>query len=1115
MKKVWKKATVLMLCGTILTTSVVYNYQTEDKNAKTANHVAKNDEKENKGQKSKWKSKTKSDDEVKLLNANVSYNVDSDGDGMTDVFETLNNMNPNVADSDGNGISDGKDTYTITYTSQDEMTEDEAYLPSVEMTATGEQLQTLAIGAVDDNPLLCDKIPGYIGHAYNFTMDGEFEQATLKFEVDDSVDMKKEPTVYYYNEETQELEELKTTVKGHMVSAVTTHFSKYILVYKQDFDNFKTIDSNGNDYLDLLCNNKLLLGISMIVSSNISFEIPDERPIKQYGDITTKYDSSYLDSIESFYEKYKGVEWRGNIIGSYRDLYCSFKRVITDKTGQKYEDTVNMENLYGTGYYRFKYNETKSDSANWDVCLRQLHNSNRRLEDMYEIDTSKYQQLKFNEMYLTSKNNMQNLNAGISDLLEMKKKYTSTNVPLCGAIVYVIGEVHDSEYDLQRIFKIGQDNNMSVYIINLGSGKKQEEKYKNAIDVFLGEQSVAKESNPDMNEINVRYYYAKTNGEFKNILEGSQSNIVFDIMEDYELVDTDHDGLSDLHEYMIGEGDITTKTGVRVRDILDVKDEDEISNENSEGSDNKETLKYTRIDFDKEDTDEDGILDGDEIEVKKMEYYIGEGGHKEISYKAIIHSDPTRKDTDGDGFDDKEEKDMGTNPMRYDITDVTLGYGARFAYCNVADYYQNKEKEYNKTIRELKKYSEEKEYFTGESYEALKNFEVVVANDSGDKEVAKSTQAGFDEGLGLTILKKKIDGKDNFIVCCRGTEPGTWHDLYTDVIIGSGSVTTYTQLEKAKEIINNYANSHTGNGAKWFVTGHSLGGRLAQDVFLRSNVIFDAGATFNGLGYVTENMEGYSVRKVTDVIMLYDNDLSWLKKTFTKTVTHAISVDFLNVLLLDIYDTEDMNQAQKNLEDTLNCLVHGVNFDAGLNPYYAESVAKQNMKKLEQKYSKVQNSKIPLIKMGDNHVPWNNAESRFKSKYKGNKKLFNNYYYAQDQVGGRLGSTNYYSRIGNQNEVGDICVVKNGIYKYKNNTWTEPIEWEEVGMCNKNVSSITGFYTGNGYNWYLYTKNYMKMNDLGKFHSINYIAITAIEPRIRQGIVNDLKAGKKERILNK
>ena len=65
MKKVWKKATVLLLCVTILTTSVVYNYQSEDKNVKTANHVAKNeekDEKENKGQKSKWKSKTKSND---------------------------------------------------------------------------------------------------------------------------------------------------------------------------------------------------------------------------------------------------------------------------------------------------------------------------------------------------------------------------------------------------------------------------------------------------------------------------------------------------------------------------------------------------------------------------------------------------------------------------------------------------------------------------------------------------------------------------------------------------------------------------------------------------------------------------------------------------------------------------------------------------------------------------------------------------------------------------------------------------------------------------------------------------------------------------------------------
>jgi len=80
--------------------------------------------------------------------------------------------------------------------------------------------------------IFSEEIPGYLGGAYDFTVDGTFEMATLNFEFDESLVGSEDfdPVIYYYNEEEQLFEPLETAVNGNVASAKTTHFSTYILI---------------------------------------------------------------------------------------------------------------------------------------------------------------------------------------------------------------------------------------------------------------------------------------------------------------------------------------------------------------------------------------------------------------------------------------------------------------------------------------------------------------------------------------------------------------------------------------------------------------------------------------------------------------------------------------------------------------------------------------------------------------------------------------------------------------------------------------------------------------------------------------------------------------------
>lgn len=167
-------------------------------------------------------------------------NLDSDNDGLFDGKEIEIGTDPLNPDSNGNGILDGDEIFTVSKTPEDKDL-DKNVTPIINIPLKAAQIDTLTIEKVpEDDIFLSSDIPGYIGSGYDFTVDGTFENATLTYEFNYELLSNEdfEPRIYYFNENDQILEELENQViEGNKVTATITHFSKYILLNKVDFDS--------------------------------------------------------------------------------------------------------------------------------------------------------------------------------------------------------------------------------------------------------------------------------------------------------------------------------------------------------------------------------------------------------------------------------------------------------------------------------------------------------------------------------------------------------------------------------------------------------------------------------------------------------------------------------------------------------------------------------------------------------------------------------------------------------------------------------------------------------------------------------------------------------------
>lgn len=181
-------------------------------------------------------------------------NPDSDFDGLNDYEEIyIYNTNPTNSDSDGDGASDSWELnhgcnpleYNASFNmscSYGEVCEATPVAAKVEVEATDVDVNSLKINRVNayDNPFITPSIAGYLGDAYDFSINGNFNYADITFEYDTLLGKLSDsfqPRIYYFNDENKMFEKLQDQkIEEGKVTARTSHFSTYVLLNEVDFD---------------------------------------------------------------------------------------------------------------------------------------------------------------------------------------------------------------------------------------------------------------------------------------------------------------------------------------------------------------------------------------------------------------------------------------------------------------------------------------------------------------------------------------------------------------------------------------------------------------------------------------------------------------------------------------------------------------------------------------------------------------------------------------------------------------------------------------------------------------------------------------------------------------
>ena len=222
--------------------------------------------------------------------------IDTDYDKLSDYEEVFKyKTNPLKEDTDEDGVSDGDEILNgtdplkaeKTFTSKEDLgepTKDIPVVASAKVNGDAESVGTLDIEFIPagSDARLSKTIPGYLGYAYNFSIEGEMTSAEITFSYDESLGQIGEdfqPRIYYFNEADGTLEELENQeVKDGQVTATVTHFSTYILLNKVEFDKVWETEIKPTDYQG---DGKTGIDIVFVVDSSGSMTSNDRSGIRK------------------------------------------------------------------------------------------------------------------------------------------------------------------------------------------------------------------------------------------------------------------------------------------------------------------------------------------------------------------------------------------------------------------------------------------------------------------------------------------------------------------------------------------------------------------------------------------------------------------------------------------------------------------------------------------------------------------------------------------------------------------------------------------------------------------------------------------------------------------
>lgn len=167
---------------------------------------------------------------------------DTDDDGISDYDEVQMGLNPLSADSDGDGIPDGEEKHlqSLTIELSDESHPAGIFAVTIESEITGSIKENTTIEDCYFDGCISSLIDGSIGVPVDINTSGEFDTAKITFHFDPAAlgESKVEDlAICWIDYDNGQLVPFESTYDSetNTVSAMTTHFSQYVLVDLQTY----------------------------------------------------------------------------------------------------------------------------------------------------------------------------------------------------------------------------------------------------------------------------------------------------------------------------------------------------------------------------------------------------------------------------------------------------------------------------------------------------------------------------------------------------------------------------------------------------------------------------------------------------------------------------------------------------------------------------------------------------------------------------------------------------------------------------------------------------------------------------------------------------------------
>ncbi len=748
------------------------------------------------------------------------YDYDSDGDGLTNGEEIELGTYPASDDSDGDGLADGDEHVTVgtdpmNYDTDedgasdgwevehgyDPLTPDSSFTTSVSCESTESavsasvQVETgspegLSINEVVIDGILDSSIPGYIGSAFDFHAPDSFDSATISFSFDEgTLAPGAQPTIYYWNEETQMLEEIATSVSGNVASANVSHFSTYILLDKTQMNLVVDEDIMSMEEINAIINQ-----IVFVIDYSQSMDDNDPEGMR-------------LEVAKEYLTKMRN--------GKDYAAVVQFEATATPLVHLSQDLEMSSNAIDGI---------TNSDGVSGCADDKGTNGSDGLRKALDEFEEFTYEPDYTYNKYI---------------------------------IFLTDGEDNKFSYYYNDLMGEALINNIKIFTV--GMGQCDVDLLKMLAEVTGG-----------------KYHYASA---MDYTLDGvlSLGETFAEIVEDTVdyTSDSNNDGISDYHTKLICEGKLRTATG---------------------------SSPFGGCSFDEvqatDDIDGDGLINGAEVEVKAQGNYV----------YMYYHSSPIVADTDGDGTPDGKDERV----LKWDVRDRDLLIFSALAYL---DGKKAKGAMYSSKTKDV--YSMLWPYISFESEAGRDDRGKVIHGD--DYWITKRwTVVDFENEFapgGGKFSATTFMCDDNIVIAYRGSTNEAQENFileWVDNINGYGIKNCHTEEEQARKYISRIVNQYSGY--KVYVTGHSLGGYLAQigtaELLENTKVVPESVAYFNGMGInfqknssiveLVRNLEG-----VTEVAhqneLLHYNDIEYLKKYAQNhdLISYEMRGDFVSALGTD------------------------------------------------------------------------------------------------------------------------------------------------------------------------------------------------------------------------